>query len=132
VCSIQLQRHLTQNHAALVKKLKEYFSTECNSLKHMKVHNTGTFQQEGIVIMQASYGIDFLITRENPHGVGETLVKRRFLYGAKIVLGKSSKDALNKMSLQSHSEVSNLCFDSRNKTSSSRKDQIITMFRHQL
>jgi hypothetical protein len=28
--------------------------------------------------------------------------------------------------------VPNLCFDSRNRTSSSRKDQIITMFRHQL
>jgi hypothetical protein len=124
---------LTQNHPALVKKLKEYFSAECDSLKHMKLHNTGTFQQEGIMITQTSYGIDFLITKEKPHGIGETLVKPRIiLHGAKIVLGESSKDTLNKMSLQSHSEVPNLCFDSRNRTSSSRKDQIITMFRHQL
>jgi hypothetical protein len=97
----------------------------------MKSHNTGTFQQEGIKMMETSYGIAFLITKKKPHSIGEILVKPRILHGAETAHGESSEDTLKKISsLQSHSKVPNLCFDSRHRTSRSEKDQIITIFCH--
>jgi hypothetical protein len=128
VCPIQLQHCLTQNHPALVKKLKEYFYTEYDSLEHMKLQNIGKFQQEGIMIMETSYGIAFLTTKKKLHGIGETLVKPHILHGAKTVLRESSEDTLKKISsLHSHSKV-----PTQDRTSGSRKDKIISISFHQL
>jgi CMP-2-keto-3-deoxyoctulosonic acid synthetase len=76
----QLSCQLTRNHPAH-QKLKEHFSAKCDSLKHMKLNNAGTFQQELIKVMQNSYEIALLITKEKiPHSIGKSLVKPYILH----------------------------------------------------
>jgi hypothetical protein len=96
----RLGRHLSQNHGNLIKKPVEFFSTKRDSLKHIKLDNTGTFLEESAKAVKASCEIALLISKgEKLHTTGETLVKPCSLSAAKILLGEEIEKKFQKISL---------------------------------
>ncbi|CAH1983818.1 unnamed protein product [Acanthoscelides obtectus] len=65
----RLERHLKQQYPTLVLKTKEFFSSTAESLKRMRLDESGSYHT-------ASIEIAFMIaTQKKPHTIGEEVIK---------------------------------------------------------
>uniref|UniRef100_K7FE96 Uncharacterized protein n=1 Tax=Pelodiscus sinensis TaxID=13735 RepID=K7FE96_PELSI len=100
----RLERHLTKNHRGLTEKPKEFFAAKLQNLKLTKLNTTGSFHQALAKVVEASYELSLLITKDKKaHIIGETLVKPCLLKAADSVLDVESKKKLSEISLSDNS-----------------------------
>ncbi|CAH1958697.1 unnamed protein product [Acanthoscelides obtectus] len=88
-----LERHLKQQHPTLVLKTKEFFSSEAESLKRIRLYKSESYHT-------APFEIAFVIAkRKKPHPVGEELIKPCVLKATQIILGEDAEQNMKSISL---------------------------------
>lgn len=84
----KLKQHLDNVHPQHKDKDKSYFERQENMFKKMKLGASGSFQDTGHKITEASYVVALeIVKQKKPDTIGETLIKPCALKMVEIVLG---------------------------------------------
>jgi hypothetical protein len=99
----KLKRHLETKHSGHVKKDLDFFKRHEIGLKRQRLDPTGSFQQQSIAAVQASYEVALEIAKQKkPHTIGETLIKPCILKTVKLILGEASEVKMRQIPLSNN------------------------------
>lgn len=96
----KLSNHLLKTHPEYKDKGIAFFERKRDELKRAKLDSSGTFFEENISLVEASYEVALQIAKQKkPHTIAETLVKPCALKMVERVLGKQNCKRLEGISL---------------------------------
>ena len=96
----KLKRHLLKKHPEYLGKNLSYFKTRKMSLKRQKLDSSGYFHQQSSACVEASFEVALQIAKQKkPHTIGETLIKPCALSMVKLILGETSAQKIQQVSL---------------------------------
>lgn len=112
----KLERHLISKHPNLAEKPQEYFETQRENLKKMKLMTAGGARLEAAEsLLSASFEISKLIAKnKKAHTIGESLIKSCLLKVAEKVLNNEAKKKIEDISLSNNtikSRIDKMSYD---------------------
>jgi hypothetical protein len=96
----KLSEHLTKVHPNYKNKDINYFKNKADRLKEVRLDQGGSFQQQSMKYVEASYYIALQIAKnKKPHTIGEKLIKPCLLEAVRLILNEDSYKKIMQISL---------------------------------